>query len=270
MSNFDPDHNLYANGEWIPFNASAQRWAGSVPLTTTQGKCLLNAIAAHADGFGWALCGQRRLAEETAMSVRSVRTHLKALEFDGVILRVRRQKNPELRWNDLIVLSAWPGRQELPPTGHPKHERSLSFKVAEALNNPILALKLRHAFPRLAESSASSKDPISIYLDICCEEERAALVAAFDALGPWATEANQRRLARGVGTLMGWIEQGLDIEKDFVPYLKRQVHGDALLDKPVKSLNSWRYFEKPVAKILKAKSDASLPGSKRKPTFDLD
>lgn len=79
-------------------------------------KYLLMTLANYADADGSCFPSQSRLADDTGLSERSVRSHLDALEEQGLIVRTARRRADGSRASDRIILSI-SNRKELPVGG---------------------------------------------------------------------------------------------------------------------------------------------------------
>lgn len=63
----------------------ALSWAFKQDISPSTAKFVLVALANYADDDGYCFPGQKRLAEDTCQSERSVRSHLASLERRGLI-----------------------------------------------------------------------------------------------------------------------------------------------------------------------------------------
>lgn len=216
----------------------AVSWAWSLADQRPSDRLVLAALAQHVDRFGCTIVGQRRLAELTGLSVRTVRSVLRRLTDRGVISRTRRISVHGGRTTDAILLQAWPERLPLPDDGHPRWGR----RVAETIDSHLARLGaevLRQPLPHPPETDAG-QEHTRVNITTLRKEEDGDLSAALEALGPWATSENRAFLTADRAVLSEWRERGLDIGRDLVPILERR----AATGRNPPVLRTWRYFEK--------------------------
>lgn len=85
-------------------SVDAISWAKAQPVKPSAAKFVLVMLADYADEHGYCYPGQKRLAQDTSQSERSVRDHLAALERDGWIRRERRRRPDGTNASDGFVL----------------------------------------------------------------------------------------------------------------------------------------------------------------------
>jgi len=217
-------------------NLRAEAWVRTLDAPTGLALALLHTIARHTDEFGCSWCKRRTLAKETGCSVRTVSTHLQTLEALNHIRRVGRLGDHGGRVSSVLVLKGWPGRKLIPPAGHPLLGNNIKEDKYDALERAYLRQR-RKTFPEARENSALQNNIPEKHTTTDAEKTR-LLDVVFEALGRWATEENREYLRRDVGTLVGLIEGGHDLEHTILPVLREK----ATMAPDIPTLRTWRYF----------------------------
>lgn len=86
-------------------SVQAITWAIGQEISVPAQKLLLICLANYADKEGVCWPGQKALAEDTCMTDRSVRTHIKALEAAGYLTREERRRQDKTRTSDKYCLN---------------------------------------------------------------------------------------------------------------------------------------------------------------------
>ena len=106
---------------------------------STGTKFVLLAVANYCDEYGQCYPSQQRLAEDTLMSVRSVRTHLAKLEAQGFITRLKRFENGKAL-TDIIKIQAENIAYGTAGKKRQKQEENIAYKP---INNNLLTTHIK-------------------------------------------------------------------------------------------------------------------------------
>jgi DNA-binding MarR family transcriptional regulator len=84
-------------------------WAWAQPVRPSARKFVLIAVADEADDTGSCWPSQGRIADKCGLHVRTVRTHLAALEAEGYLTRSPRYPNSGARRTFFLYRQIFPG-----------------------------------------------------------------------------------------------------------------------------------------------------------------
>jgi predicted transcriptional regulator len=177
-------------------SVQAISWALNVSTGDTGAKCLLLALANYADENGECWPSQERLARDTELTDRTVRTKLKLLEECGLIRREHRCSDAGWRTSDYYRLylgqsERFSGEAEA-PTGNPC---IANRKSASGIEEPSEE-------PSFTEAKASVRDLKTELVWRTCPGKLVRLGMAASAarsnLGRWLKDADPDRVLEAV------------------------------------------------------------------------
>lgn len=220
-------------------------WAFAQNSLKSPQKFVLVTLANYADENNSCFPGQARIAEDTGMCIRSVKTCLKKLEEDGYISRESRQRQNGSRTSDRYRLHIIQGANHAPPK--------------------VQTVPIQGAGDAPPEPSLNRKETIlhcaGDPLDNLARDINEAAGGAINPIHP-----NILMLT----VPLKWIEEGCDLERDILPVIKALCQ-----DKTPDSIKTWNYFTGAVADAranrLKPMPKGHTNGSHTgKPKFDKD
>jgi len=204
-------------------------WALAQKVGSSSAKSVLVAIANYADENGQCWPSQGRIASDTELTDRSVRTAMALLEENGFINRVERRRPDGSRATDTISLIMQPEKSSAPPETASKKAETISPPPEGVSGLTTFEPSVNHQEP-VARASAAMVDPIAkLKIDI---------VKAFSAAGSMTLVPDTHRAER-------WIAQG------YRPDLIIATIRECLARKP--HVTTLSYFDKPIAEAHTAK-----------------
>lgn len=149
-------------------SVQAMTWAIDLEIKPMP-KLVLICLANYSDKDGHAFPGQKRLAEDSGLSVRAVRDNLEKLEFCGAISRQHRQRKSGARTSDFYQLNLETKGQML-PVGDGKSNRQIAtVQPADAAGGqPADAAGVYEPSDSLTvtePSESSAREPTSLFGD---------------------------------------------------------------------------------------------------------
>lgn len=204
-------------------------WALAQTVGSSSAKSVLVAIANYADENGQCWPSQGRIASDTELTDRSVRTAMALLEENGFINRVERRRPDGSRATDTISLIMQPEKSSAPPETASKKAEAISPPPEGVSGLTTFEPSVNHQEP-VARASAAKIDPIAkLKIDI---------VKAFSAAGSMTLVPDTHRAET-------WIAQGY--RADLILATIREV----LSRKP--NITTLAYFDRPIADAHTAK-----------------
>lgn len=221
----------------IYMNYEARRWAVGVPGLGAVGRSILLALAHSSDALGCSWSSQAAIAAHAQCAKRTVSRHLRILEARGLIRMIGRIGDHGGRTSCVYILVGWPGRELIPEAGHPVLGRAIR---ENALSMALHATLVQESHQGNDTVATQNKEDGIKDTTTNAEIER-ILDRCFEALGPWADDANRAYLAKDVSGLLQLI-RCYDLEKHILPVLtEKSSHG---LHPP--PLWTWRYLQEPI------------------------
>lgn len=202
---------------------------------TPSEKLLLLALANYADEHMRCYPSQRRLADDTCLSDRTIRTLLAGLEGRRMISRQERNRGDGSRGTDLITLH-FSGQVTTQISGGAE-------MVSGGVGKPL---------PGGAEMVSGlttfepSLEPVVVADADEWPEKNLAESLAAEVASPWVDPSKSLNLITGAGMLAAWKRAGASWSLDVVPIVR------ALAAKRRSAVASWSYFE---AAVLQAMAD---------------
>lgn len=215
-------------------------WALAQTVGASSAKSVLVAIANYADENGQCWPSQGRIAADTELTDRSVRTAMALLEEKGFIRRVERRRPDGSRATDTIILITQPEKSSAPPETPSKKAEAFSPPPEAVSGLTTFEPSVNHQEP-VVRASTSSSDPIA--------KLKTDIVKAFSAVGSMTLAPDTHRAER-------WLAQGYDAAL-IVATIR-----EMLARKP--NISTLAYFDRAIAEAHTAK-----PASIAKP-FDLE
>lgn len=204
-------------------------WALAQTVGSSSAKSVLVAIANYADENGQCWPSQGRIASDTELTDRSVRTAMALLEENGFINRAERRRPDGSRATDTISLIMQPEKFSAPPETPSKKAEAISPPPERVSGLTTFEPSVNHQEP-VARASAAKIDPIAkLKLDI---------VKAFTTAGSMTLVPDTHRAER-------WLAQGYNA--DLILATIREV----LARKP--NVTTLAYFDRPIADAHTAK-----------------
>lgn len=159
---------------------AALTWAFNQNLVPAQ-KVVLLALADYADDEGKCWPGQETLTRKTSLSVRSIRSQIRALEEAGMLLTIERRKDGGARATNAYQLAfgqpADPAGCGSLPARHADDNRHTVAGIAEPSvepsDTPIVPTELEYAQLQFEDvwtwwpKKAAKKDALKVWLRIC-------------------------------------------------------------------------------------------------------
>lgn len=224
-------------------SVQAVTWAMAADTKTSSMKLVLMCLANYAGRDGTAHPGQKSIATESKLSLRTVNTCLKRLEEDGFITRKRRVRDDGSRTSDLYQLQIDPmqplhveeGGNMQSTTGqhatiaHQYKPNGLSEPVSEPLDNsPKPAKRISYPsdfeefwFGYLTDANMSKKEAYDVWKKLDSEQRRQAIASlpnfkAYCQQNDWYRPIHAHRYLlkeRFAGFLSGPATGAMDIEE---------------------------------------------------------
>lgn len=167
-------------------------WALGQTVGASSAKSVLVAIANYADENGQCWPSQGRIAADTELTDRSVRTAMALLEEKGFIRRVQRRRPDGSRATDTISLVMQPEKSSAPPEAPSKKAEAVSPPPEAVSGLTSFEPSVNHQEP-VARTSAA--DPVA--------KLKTDIVKAFSAAGSMTLAPDTHRAER-------WLAQGYD------------------------------------------------------------
>ena len=208
-------------------SVQAISWAIETAAPSATAKLVLICLANYAGKDGEAHPGQQRLAQDTGLSDRSVRTACKALEEAGLIVREHRQRSDGSRTSDRYFLQL-SNRKDL-PDDEESNRKNLSIQP-EGASGQYIANAISE--PSEEPSDARASDPQSEFDVFWAQYPRkVAKPPALKAFSK-ARKANSfEAIMAGVAKhTAAWDASGT--EKQFIPHPATFLNNERFNDEP--------------------------------------
>ncbi len=237
-------------------NFKAARWAAGVGGLGATGRSILLTLAQMSDNHGVCFPTWHTLAVQSQCSKRTVGRNLAAFEERNLLVRQARFAVHHGRIGSFYILIGWPGRDLIPPTGHPTH----GMAVLETQSTRFLYEDQQSGWHGDGVTAAVVKNNTITIDSTTAAEIARSLERCLDALGPWANDENRRRISIDVEGLSELLEN-FDLEQHVLPVLAaRSSHGTKA--PPVRV---WAYFREPIRNLaLKLEREGSSRNSSRR------
>ncbi|MDR5651431.1 helix-turn-helix domain-containing protein [Ruixingdingia sedimenti] len=237
-------------------NFHAARWAAGVGGLGTPGRSILLTLAHMSDNHGVCFPNWHTLAVQSQCSKRTIARHLTVFEERNLVVRQARFAKHHGRISSFYILIGWPGRDLIPPTGHPKH----GMAILETPSTRFLYEDQQSGWHGDGATAAVRKNNNLILDSTTAAEIALSLERCLDALGPWANDENRRMLSGDVEGLSALLEH-FDLEQHVLPVLAaKSSHGTK-----APPLRVWGYFREAIGNLaLKLERGRSCRNSSRR------
>ena len=234
-------------------SVQAISWALDYPTQSVTEKEILLVLANYANEFGVSWPSQATLAGQAALSDRTVRRVLLALEGRRVIRRIVRRRGNGSRQSDMILLAAFEGRKPAPPgmldDEEEPGETDPADQPANGDNRPNWPHDNRTPCPHPPDT-VSALDTSKILKGASKGAQVDPRTICLAVTGPGFD-----RDAEAAGTsafeIARWIEAGCDLVADILPVIAAKTR-----DIRPAPIRGWAFF---TPAVLEAKARRTAP-----------